>query len=73
MCTHALLQVKALAGQWDACGLLPAHIAVYGENMAAVHGIKYDALTSPFYMFAGKRPNMLAHATANVRDCLLAA
>lgn len=45
-CTHA----QALAARW--AGLVPAHVALLGENMQAVHGVSYDALESPFYLFA---------------------
>ena len=30
---------------------IPVNYHIYGENMYAIHSIKYDTLTSPFYIF----------------------
>ncbi|KAK9819938.1 hypothetical protein WJX72_004152 [[Myrmecia] bisecta] len=32
--------------------LLPQHLALFGENMAAIHSIEYHGLKGPFYPFA---------------------
>lgn len=40
--------IKALAATWWD---LDPHIALFGENMTAVHSIKYDGLRSNFYLF----------------------
>ena len=41
--------VKALAAAWG--GLVDNSTALFGENMTAVHSIKYDRLDSNFYLF----------------------
>lgn len=33
---------------------LPDDMELFGENMAAVHSLSYDALCSPFYLFAAR-------------------
>ncbi|KAK9803065.1 hypothetical protein WJX73_005355 [Symbiochloris irregularis] len=47
--THAsFAPVKALAAAWWE---VEPQLALFGENMTAVHSIKYDALRSNFYLF----------------------
>lgn len=50
---------QAMVSQWSYSGDvdIPPHIALFGENMAAVHSIAYDGLISPFYLFAGESLN----------------
>lgn len=48
--THASFgPIKALAASW--WGRVDDDLALFGENMTAVHSIRYDNLASSFYLF----------------------
>lgn len=50
--THASFSpIKALASTLHASGALPPHVALYGENMTAVHSIEYRSLPHGFFLF----------------------